>query len=166
MDQRMYNEFVKSQVAFKPGLLSQKNYSRIMKTNPEFKIYVLNVSTLKIVDKISDVKEAATKYKLSKTSIYQAINGRVKSAGGFFWITCAEYDLYGPKKFENYKTRYSLNGKNPDTGEIVVNFETFTDAAFYGFDRSSIHKCLRGETPRYRGLTWEKVYKNINTKTQ
>lgn len=69
-----------------------------------------------------------------------------------------------PKENTNYGTRNErisktkskpVQGINPKTGKVVVEFPSTMEAGRNGYDYSSVAHCCRGEYKTYKGLIWQ-----------
>lgn len=83
--------------------------------------------------------------------------GKRKSHKGLLWYYKSDMPIEGElkKTIKHYKGKDKpVQGINPDTGEVVVEFPSASECGRKGYNQGHVSACCRGEEKSHKGLIW------------
>lgn len=66
-------------------------------------VYQINKETGEIIEEFSSLKSAREATKISRTQLWEAINGEAKTAGGYIWCKVSDYDNFNINNYIDNK---------------------------------------------------------------
>lgn len=111
-----------------------------------------------VIAKYNSVTDAAKKTKILRTRISSALIGAAKTAGGFIFVYETELETLDAKQHEKNKKGRRVAQINPDTGEIIEEFDRIADAGRkLGVSYKAIHKVVDLPDRKAYGYKWVSI---------
>ena len=130
---------------------------------------MINMETFKVEATFETVAIASEKLKLCRTSIYHALKMRVRSAGGYYWMTKRDYDINNVSRYDGFNVmgglkhskatnvfNYKVLQIDPSTFRIIEIFDNIKQACEVGgFCKTSLYKAISKKI-KYQKCFWIK----------